>query len=207
MGIFSRIKDIASSNITDIKDRGDKSEEKIKEYLTERTIELAEIKKSVAELMAIEVRLDRECIECQGQIERFENLAKKALAAGSEEDARTFLKKKHELEQKKADLDQKHAEAQSNADSVKETYNAMVREINELQTKLKLLKGRETAADAAITYGKMSGNSDIDSEFDKLERTADSKSAAADAGKYAQEDELSREIEKLREQMENDGQE
>lgn len=204
MGIFSRIKDIASSNITDIKDRGDKSEEKIKEYLTERTIELADIKKSVAELMAIEVRLDRECIECQGQIERFENLAKKALAAGSEEDARTFLKKKHELEQKKADLDQKHAEAQANADSVKETYNAMVREINELQTKLKLLKGREAAADAAITYGKMSGNSDIDSEFDKLERTADSKSAAAEAEKYAQEGELSREIEKLREQMEND---
>lgn len=207
MGIFSRMKDIASSNFSDLKGKGDKSEEKINEYLTERAIELAEIKKSAAELMSIEVRLDRERTECRGQIERFEGLAKKALAAGSEEDARTFLKKKHELEQKKAALDQKHAEAQENTDKVKETYNSMVREINELQTKLKLLKGREAAADAAITYGKMGGNSDIDSEFDKLERTADSKSAAAEAKSYAQDDELSREIEKLREQMENDGQE
>lgn len=207
MGIFSRIKDMASSNISDFKDRSDKSEEKINEYLTERSIELADIKKSAAELMAIEVRLDREITECQGQIERFEDLAKKALAAGSEEDARTFLKKKHELEQKKAGLDQKHTEAQVNTEKVKKTYNSMVREINEIQTKLKLLKGRETAADAAITYGKMGGNSGIDSEFDKLERTADSKSAAADAKSYAQEDELSREIEKLRGQMGNDGQE
>lgn len=188
MGIFSRIKDITSSEISGVKNRDDKSEEKIKEYLTERAIELADIKKSVAELMAIEVRLDRERTECQGQIERFEGLAKKALAAGSEDDARTFLKKKHELEKEKSELDKKHSEAEENADKVKETYNAMVREINELQTRLKVLQGREAAADAAITYGKMGGDSSIDSEFEKLEREADSKSAAADAQSYAKDD-------------------
>lgn len=203
MGIFSRIKDIASSEISNVKNRDDRSEEKINEYLTERAIELADIKKSAAELMAIEVRLDRERTECQGQIERFEGLAKKALAAGSEDDARTFLKKKHELEKEKSELDKKHSEAEENADKVKETYNAMVREINELQTRLKVLQGREAAADAAITYGKMGRDSSIDSEFEKLEREADSKSAAADAQSYAKDD-LSEEIEKLREQMKND---
>lgn len=205
MGIFSRMKDIASSNISEFKEKredNDKNEDQINEYITQRAVELADIKKSAAELIANEVKLERQCEECQSQIERFEGLAKKALAAGSEEDARAFLKKKHELEKQKSDLTQRHAEAKQNADRIKETYNSMVREINELQTRLKLLKGREAAADAQNTLNKGCNNEDIEQAFTEWETDADKKQAEADAEAYSSDDdELSKEIAKLRKEL------
>jgi len=208
MGIFSRMKDIASSNISDLKDRredNEKSEKEINEYITQRALDLAEIKRSCAELIANEVRLERQCSECQAQTERFEELAKKALAAGSEEDARVFLKKKHELEKKKAELERHHAQAAEDADKIKETYNAMVREINGLQVRLRELKGREAVADAQNTFNKMSDSMDIEEAFSDMEENTDFMQSAAEAGSYAdiENDPLAQEIEKLRREIGN----
>ena len=188
MGLFSRNKKITSGS----------SEREINEYLSRRIAELAEIKKTAADVIATEVRQQRKVEECQAQIERFQGLAEKAVAAGSEEDARVFLKRKYELEQQKAAYVENHRIAEESAEKMKATHNAMVREINELRTRLTLLKSREAAADAQHTY--YNKGMDTDTAFEEWESAQTVREAEAEAKKYASmtdDDRLSEEIEAL----------
>lgn len=202
MGIFSRIKNIASSEISDIKNRHN-SENDISEYITDRIIELADIKRSLAELVDHRVRLERQLAEYDQQISRFQGLAEKALKAGSEEDARTFLAKKHQLEKEKAGITQRYEEICRSIEQLKKTYDQMAAEINELKERMNSLKGREAAADARQTYNEMKDSSTADELFNKWESDVDIKEGRADAGDYssAESDPLSDEIEKLRQKL------
>lgn len=206
MGIFSRIRDIAASNASDFKEKNENDEKTVEEYITKQMIALADIKKSAAELIKLDKELQAEYEECCNQAERFGELAKKAVAAGNEEDARVFLRRKHELEQKKDALGPRCKEAHENAEKIRLTYNQMVGEIKEMQARLKIIQGREAAADAQNTLNRtISPDSEIDEAFDKLERSADIKAARSEAESYAlnDEDELSREIEALKKELGN----
>ena len=208
MGIFSRIKDIAASNINDFKDKKFSDEKDIEEYITKLMLELADVKKSAADIFALETKLKRQSTEYETQIERFESLAKKAVAAGNEQDARAFLKKKHELETLKSANNTKYDSVHSDAEKIRQTHDQLVRQINDLQTRLKMLQSREAAADAQNIVNEANRNGGkVDSAFDQMEYKADAKSAKADAETYSYEtdidDEISEEIEKLKKENEN----
>lgn len=139
MGLFSR-------------DKREDSEREITEYLSNRLEELAKIKKTAADVIATEVEMQRKYDECTAQVERFQELAEKAVAAGNEADARVFLKHKYELEQKQKAYEENHRQAEESARNIKLTHNAMVREINDMRTRLELMRGREAAVDAKTAF-------------------------------------------------------
>ena len=56
---------------------------------------LERLKAETASVMAEETRCKRELDECTADVAKYQSYAEKALKAGNEADARTFLEKKH----------------------------------------------------------------------------------------------------------------
>lgn len=115
MGILSRFTDIISANINALLDKAENPEKMIDEYLRRAMEDLAEVKQETAAVMAEENRCQRLWEENRKDVEKYTDLAKKALLAGNEGDARVFLQKKQELEQAGVSLEKTYQAARQNA--------------------------------------------------------------------------------------------
>lgn len=104
MGILSRFGDIIKSNVNDMLDKCEDPAKMVDQYLRNLTENLAEVKKETAGVMAEETRTRRMVEENSAEIAKYGDLARKALQAGNEGDARVFLAKKQQLETKGASL-------------------------------------------------------------------------------------------------------
>ena len=104
MAILERFADIIKANINDLLDKCEDPAKMIDQYLRDLTEDLAEVKKETAAVMAEETRTRRMLEENTAEVKRYEELAKKALTAGNEGDARVFLGKKQQLADKAASL-------------------------------------------------------------------------------------------------------
>ena len=130
MGILDRFSDIAKANINDALDRCEDPSKMIEQYLRELTDDLIEVKRETAGIMAEETRAKRLVDENAAQIARFAGLARKALAAGNEDDARVFLTKKQELEAEGADLAEIYGVAHGNASKMRQLHDKLVDDID-----------------------------------------------------------------------------
>src|SRR5690625_2084265 len=102
MSILSRFQDIISSNINAIFDRMEDPEKMIDQYLRNMLNDLAEVKKNTASVMAEESRAKRLVDDNEAEVNKYHEFAKKAISAGNDDDARVFLNKKQELEDRKS---------------------------------------------------------------------------------------------------------
>ena len=97
MGILDRFTSIVKANINELLDKAEDPEKMVDQYLREMTESLAEVREATAGVMAEERRCKKLVDENRAEMEKYEELARKALAAGNEADARVFLAKKQEL--------------------------------------------------------------------------------------------------------------
>ena len=97
MSILSRFADILSANINSLLDKAEDPSKMINQYLIDARKDLAEVKEETASVMADEVKAKRVLDANRAEIEKYTSLAKKALEAGNEGDARTFIAKKQSL--------------------------------------------------------------------------------------------------------------
>ena len=97
MGILSRFKDIMSANINALLDKCEDPEKMIDQYMRNLESDLGKVKAETASVMAEATRAKRELDECSAEIAKYQSYAEKALTAGNESDARTFLEKKQQL--------------------------------------------------------------------------------------------------------------
>ena len=109
MGILSRFKDIMASNINALLDKCEDPEKMIDQYLRNAEKDLGNVKAETASVMAEETRAKRVLDECSEEIEKMQKYAVKAVEAGNDNDARQFLTKKKQLEEKKVSLQQSDA--------------------------------------------------------------------------------------------------
>ena len=115
MGILSRFGDIVQANVNAVLDKMEDPSKMIDQYLRELNENLAEVKKETAGVMAEETRTRRLMEENQAEAARYEDLAKQALLAGNEGDAKVFLAKKQQLESAGAGLVTAYTAAHENA--------------------------------------------------------------------------------------------
>ena len=106
MGILTRFKDIMSANINALLDKCEDPEKMIDQYMRNLESDLGKVKAETASVMAEETRAKRELDECTAQINKMQSYAEKALRAGNEADARSFLEKKQQLTTTQAALTQ-----------------------------------------------------------------------------------------------------
>jgi len=175
--ILERFNTIIKSNINALLDKAEDPAKMIDQYLLDLRESLAEVKKETAGVMAEESRCRRAYEENQRDVEKYEGLARRALSAGSEEDAKVFLAKKLELETKGADLKKIYDTARENADKMRQMHDKLVGDINSLETRKAAVKAKVAVAKTQekvneITSGAEKASGTMEA-FERMEAKAD----------------------------------
>jgi len=146
MGILDRFTDIIKANINDLLDKAEDPGKMIDQYLRDLTKNLAEVKRETAGVMAEETRTKRMLDENAADIAKYENLARRALSAGNEGDARVFLSKKQQLSEKAVGLQATYDAAHANAQKMRQMHDKLVSDIEKLNSRREMIKAKVAVA-------------------------------------------------------------
>ena len=175
--ILDRFSTIIKSNINALLDKAEDPAKMIDQYLLDLRENLAEVKKETAGVMAEESRCRRMYEENQRDVDKYDGLARKALSAGNEGDAKVFLAKKLELETKGEDLQKIYETARENADKMRRMHDKLVGDINSLETRKAAIKAKVAVAKTQekvneITSGAEKASGSM-AAFERMEAKAD----------------------------------
>lgn len=184
-GILSRFKDIMSSNINALLDKVEDPMKMIDQYLRNLESDLGKVKAETAAVMAEETKSKRELDECTASINKMQTYAEKALLSGNEADARTFLSKKGELNNKLISIQQTYDIAKENSTKMREMHDKLIKDISQLNTRRDELKAKMAVANTQEKLNKIgsSVNGAIGnmSKFDEMEAKINKKLDTANA--------------------------
>ena len=185
MGILDRFTTIVKANINELLDRAEDPAKMIDQYLVDLTDSLAEVKRETAGVMAEEKRTKRLVDDNAAEVDRMGQLAKKALSAGNEGDARAFLGKKQQLAAAGAELVKAYEAAHANADKMRQMHDKLVGDIENLKSRRETIRAKVAVAKtqeqvAGFTSGSDRAESAI-AAFDRMEAKADRMLDTADA--------------------------
>lgn len=188
MSILERFSDIIKSNVNMVLDKMEDPAKMIDQYLVNMMEDLAEVKKSTAEVMAEETRTKRLVDDNDKEVAKYEELAKKALKSGNEEDARVFIAKKQEIENIGAGLMSAYAAAHENAIKMRQMHDKLASDIETLKSrrdmikaKVKVAKTQETLNDVTEATEKIQGAKSAFARMeDKANRMLDKANAMAE---------------------------
>lgn len=176
MGILTRFKDIMASNINALLDKCEDPEKMIDQYLRNMNEDLGKVKAETASVMAEETRAKRELDECTEQINKMQAYAEKALTAGNESDARSFLEKKQQLTATQASLQKAYDMAAGNAAKMRQMHDKLVKDIDSLEARRDAIKATVKAAKAQERINKVgssvTGANNSMEAFERMEAKA-----------------------------------
>lgn len=195
MGILARFKNIMSANINALLDKAEDPEKMVDQILRDLQDNLGEVKAETAGIMAEEARAKREYDEANAEVAKLQSYAEKALLAGNENDARTFLQKKQAKGEDLTALKQAYDLASANAAKMKQMYQHLTQQIQEMESrrdsikaKMAVAKTQERINEIGASVKNASGNI---SEFDRMEAKAnkmlDQANAMAELSEAAQD--------------------
>ncbi|HPF53335.1 MAG TPA: PspA/IM30 family protein [Eubacteriales bacterium] len=175
--ILARFSEIIKSNINAMLDKIEDPSKMVDQYLTDLTEDLAEVRKETAGIIAEETRTRRMVDDNAADVARYNDLAKRALRAGNESDARVFIAKKQELEAVGASLNTAYVAAHENAEKMRQMHDKLTRDIQSLQTRKSAIKAKVAVAKTQTKINNMtssmgSAQGNIDA-FDRMEARAD----------------------------------
>lgn len=173
-GILTRFKDIMSANVNALFDKAEDPEKMVDQYLRNMESDLGKVKAETAAVMASESQAKRELNECSEEIEKMTTYAKKAVEAGNDDDARTFLEKKATLTEKQSALQQAYDTAAANAARMKEMNDKLNKDIADLRSRRDTIKTKMSVAKTQEKLNKIeSGMSSAGSNMAAFERMED----------------------------------
>ena len=177
MGILTRFKDIMSANINSLLDKCEDPAKMIDEYMRQVTEPLAEVKVETAGVMAEEKRTKRLVEENEENITKYDALARKALSAGNEDDARVFLAKKQEYVKNGTELQKAYDIAKENSSRMKEMHDKLTDDVKTLEQRRQNVKSKIAVAHTQEKLNKVASSMDTASSsmkaFEKMEQKAD----------------------------------
>lgn len=185
MGILTRFKDIMTANINALLDKAENPEKMIDQCLRDLNEDLGKVKSETAVIMAEAQRAKREVDECNEEIAKMQTFAIRALEANNEGDAKRFLEEKARLSNKLTGLTEAYDLAQANAVHMREMHDKLITDIQELEARKEVIKGKLAVAKTQERINKLgnsvnSANSSIAS-FEKYEALANKKLDEANA--------------------------
>lgn len=176
MSVLERFGDIIKANINVVLEKMENPEKMIDQYLRDMTEDLAEVKKSTAGVIAEETRTKRLVDENQAEVVKYAELAKKALIAGNEGDARVFVNKKQELENIGAGLMTAYAAAHENSIKMRQMHDKLTADIEELKARRNIIKTKVAVAKTQETLNKATSATEriqgANSAFERMEEKA-----------------------------------
>lgn len=177
MGILSRFKTIMESNINAMLDKVENPAKMVDQLLRDLSDDLAKVKSETAGVMAEETRSKRAYDDCAAEIDKMTRLAEKAVAAGNDDDARTFLKQKAQLSEKRVALKQACDLAADNANKMRQMHDKLTEQVNELNMRRETIKAKVAVAKTQERVNQMTdsvGKAQAGiGAFDRMEQRAD----------------------------------
>lgn len=185
MGILTRFKDIMSANINALLDKAEDPEKMIDQYLRNLENDFANVKAETASVIAEEKAAKRKLDDCNEEIGKMGEYAKKAVAAGNDDEARQFLAKKAELTDKQAALQKQYDICADNAGKMREMHDKLQEDIATLKGKRDTLKAKARVAETQKKMSKLgsgleSAGSNL-AAFDRMEDKVNKMLDEADA--------------------------
>lgn len=185
MGIITRFKDIMAANVNALFDKAEDPEKMIDQYLRNLESDFAKVKAETASVMAEEKSAKRKLDECDEEIAKMSEYARKAVTAGNDDDARQFLTKKSELTQKREVLAKDYELSQANAVKMRQMHDKLENDISEMKSRRDMLKAKVKVAETQKKINEMgaglesAGNNAA--AFDRMEEKVNKMLDEADA--------------------------
>lgn len=185
MGILTRFKDIMSANINALLDKAEDPEKMIDQYLRNLENDFASVKAETASVIAEEKSAKRKLDDCNEEIAKMSDYAKRAVTAGNDDEARQFLTRKSELAEKAAVLQKQYDICADNAAKMREMHDKLAEDITTLKGKRDTLKAKAKVAETQKKMSKMgsgleSAGSNL-AAFDRMEDKVNKMLDEADA--------------------------
>ena len=200
MGIFTRFRDIVSSNINSMLDKAEDPEKLIKLMIREMEDTLVELKASCAGVMAGSKKLERNIDEVKGRVEYWAEKAPLAVSKGRDDLAREALIQKRKYADKVETLE---AELKEHEGLIEEYQNdirqleeklAGAREKQRMLVQRHIHAARKRKAQEDI---RRADSTDAIYRFDDLENRIERMEAEADLVNYGKSGSLEAEFEQL----------
>ena len=170
MGILNRFTTIMKANINALLDKAEDPAKMVDQYLIDLNQSLAEVKSETAGVIAEEKRTARLVEKNAAESDRMESLAKKALQAGNEDDARVFLAKKQQIDATGEELKKAADAAHANADKMRQMHDKLVSDIDGLKTRRETIKAKSAVAKTQNRVNGLVGNDKAEGAIDAFNR-------------------------------------
>lgn len=159
MGVLSRFRDIMAANVNALLDKAEDPQKMIDQYLRDLEGDLAKVKAETASMMAEEKAAKRDLDECNEEIGKMADYAKRAVAAGNDNEAKQFLQKKSELSGRQETLQKKYDIAVSNSAQMREMHDKLESDIASLKGRRETLKAKAQIAETQAKMNRMGSGS------------------------------------------------
>jgi phage shock protein A len=193
MGIFSRFRDIVSSNINAMLDKAEDPEKLISLMIREMEDTLVEIKASCAGVMANKKKVHRQMNEAEAQAKKWEQKAGLAVAKGRDDLAREALLEKRRYSERLDSLERQHSEMNGLVEQYQEDIQQLEEKLRAAREKQRLLVQRHIHANkkkqAQADIRRMEASEAI-IKFEEFENRIDRMEAEADLVNYGRKPSL-----------------
>lgn len=184
MGIFSRIGDILKSNINDLLDKAEDPEKMVKQIIIDMQKELTNATQNYGKAKASEYTAKKRMDEAVKESQKWESMAKTALAQGNADLAKQALAKKVSADEQVRAYTEMYESISAQTDALGEQVEALKAKLEEAKAKQAMLIARSQMADTKKNLAKSAGNFDGNSaleKFNRMEEKVQRKEAEADA--------------------------
>ena len=200
MGIFTRFRDIVSSNINAMLDRAEDPEKLIKLMIREMEDTLVELKASCAGVMAHSKKFQRQKEEAQSRVKYWEEKAALAVNKGRDDLAREALVEKRRYNDRVEALEQEVTEHNGLVDQYHEDIRELEDRLRAAQEKQRVLVQRHIRANRrkrAQEEIRRVDSSEAMFKFEELENRIERIESEADMVNFGRKPSLETELEGL----------
>lgn len=200
MGIFTRFRDIVSSNINAMLDKAEDPEKLIRLMIHEMEDTLIEIKSSCAGVMASRKKIQRQLEGVQSQVEYWAEKAPLAISKGRDDLAREALIEKRKYSNKAEGLEMELSEHDVLITQYQDDIHQLEEKLNAAREKQRILIQRHIHAARKMRAQqdiRRMGSADTIIKFDELENRIERMEAEADLINFGGRPTLKEELDNL----------
>lgn len=191
MGILSRFRDVMRSNLSILLERSEDPAKTVEEYLRQLRLDVGQVKAETTAVQAEEDRAKRALDECAEEIRKLQRYAEKAVESGDESAALKFLERKAKQAERLNGLQMAYDQAADNSSKMKRMQEKLVSDLQELEARQAVLKGKLAEAEALTRAQASGGTEDALRELEaQADQALNEALALAELRAGSQEDDL-----------------